>query len=78
VRRELGALQPHRGVHVDNGVAGLVKQAADVTEEENARSVAPLGGSVREMVADIAERRGAQQRVANGVDEGVALGMPGR
>jgi hypothetical protein len=75
VRRELGALEADRGVHVDNGVAGLVEQSADVTQEENARGVAPPGGSVREMTADVAQRRGAQQRVANGVDERVAVRM---
>jgi len=75
VRGELGALQPDRGIHVHNGVAGPLKELADVAKKQEARSVAPPGGSVGEKVADIAKRCRTEQRVANGVGEGVAVGV---
>jgi hypothetical protein len=35
----------------------------------------PLGRRIREVLADIAERGGAQQGIADGVEEGVAVRM---
>jgi len=78
VGSELGALKPDRGVDVHNRVTGLVKKLADLAKKQEARSVAPLGRGVGEVLADIAQRRGAQERVADCVGQGVAIGMAHR
>jgi hypothetical protein len=73
VRGKLGLFEADGGIHVHDGVTSLADEASNLAEEKEAGDVAPPRGSVGEMVADIAECRGAQQRVTDGVDEGVAI-----
>jgi hypothetical protein len=49
-----------------------------VAEEQKARNVAPLGGSVSEVATDVTKRGCTQQRIANGVGENVAIRVPHR
>jgi hypothetical protein len=72
---QLGLFEFHRGIDVNNLITGVIQELADVAEEDEARGVMPRGGGVGKVSADIAERGGAQQRVADGVDQGVGVGM---
>ena len=63
-------------VHVDDGAPPFVQKSFDMAEEMQAACVPPLGTGIREMLADVAERRRAQQCVANGVSEGVSVRVP--
>ena len=75
---ELGALKFDRGVNVGDRISGPGKELPSLTEKQQARGVAPAGGRVGKVAADITQRRGAQQRVADGVREGIAVRVPHR
>jgi len=73
VGRKLGALEADRGVHIHNRVAGLLEEFSRVTKKQEAGSVAPLRGGIRKVPANVAQRRGAEQGVADGVRQRVAV-----
>ncbi len=70
--------ESHRRVHVRDGVARPAEKFADVSEKDEAGSVGPARRGIGEMVADVTQGRGAQQRVANRVAQCVTVRMPDR
>ena len=70
---ELRAFKPDGRVNVHNRIAGVLQQFSDVTKEEKARDAAPFGRSVGEMPADVAQRGSAEQRVAYGMRQRIAV-----
>ena len=75
VARELRALESNGGVYIDNGASHSIHQTLDVAKEKQAVRVPPLGTCIRKMLADVAQRRRAQERIADRVTKGVAIGM---
>ena len=78
MRAKLRALKDHNGVDVLDGKVPFVKKFANVFEKVKAVRAFPLGIAIREMRANIAEAGGTEERIANGVREDVAIGMPDR
>lgn len=78
VRCELRAFKSYGGVNVHDPIAGPADKIADAFEKNQARFPAPSRGGVRKMPSDIAKGGCAEQGVADGVDQYVAVGMSGR
>jgi hypothetical protein len=78
MRAKLRALKDHNGVDVLDGKVPFVKKLANVFEKVKAVRAFPLGIAIWEMRANVAEAGGAEERIANGVREDVAVGMPDR
>src|SRR6267143_921121 len=68
-------LGDHRGVDVDDLVAGLLQQARRKLEQIHSGHTLPLWVRFREVLADVTERGRAEQRVDDGVREYVRIGM---
>src|SRR5947207_8277258 len=75
VRGKLRALESDSRVEVHNHPASPAEKLPDVAKKQQARGVVPLGRSVGEMAADVAQSRRAQQRVTDGVGQAVAVRM---
>jgi len=74
-RFEFGSLGDDGAVEIDDAEAGVV-DASDGFAEEVGRVAAVVGGVVvGEQLADVALGDGAEQRVGDGVEEDVAVGM---
>src|ERR1700751_3662442 len=78
VRAELGFFGDDDSVHVLDSQMLFIEKFARVFEERQAVRAFPLGIGVGEMRADIAERGGSKQRVANRVGENITIGMTDR
>ena len=76
MRTELWAFKNDNGIDVVDREVFFVKELAGVFEEVKAVRTFPLGIAIRKMRADIAEARGAEKRIAQGMSEDVAIGMP--
>src|SRR5882672_12939718 len=63
-------------IHVRNLEPLFSEKFANALEKSQAGGVFPFRIGVREMCADVAESRGAKQRVANCVSQRVAVGVP--
>ena len=63
------------GIHVLDSQMLFIEKFARVFEERQAVRAFPLGIGVGEMRADIAERGGSKQRIANRVGENITIGM---
>jgi hypothetical protein len=72
---ELGTLESDSTIDVRNLVTGVLDALTHAAHEDKARSFTPLEGIVGEVLADVAQRGGTQQGVANGVGQGVAVRM---
>ena len=75
MRRELGSLRDHGDVHVAYAQRFFMQQGRHLAQQDAAVDVFVVFAAVGEMTADIAERRGAQQRIAQGMDQHIAVGM---
>jgi hypothetical protein len=75
VRAELGFFGDDDSIHVLDCQKLFIEKFARVFEEHQAVRAFPLGIGVGEMRADIAERGGSKQRVANRVGENITIGM---
>src|SRR6266446_6440707 len=64
-----------QGVDVANRKAAVHKKFADTLEKMKAGNTLPFRVGVGEMRPDVAEASGAEERIANGVGEDVAVGM---
>jgi hypothetical protein len=78
MRAELWFFHDHNGVYVLDRQTFFVEKLASVFEKHQAVRAFPFGIGVWEMSSDIAECRCAQQRVAHGVGENIAVGVPDR
>jgi hypothetical protein len=78
MRAKLRALKDHNGVDMLDGKPPFVKKLANVFEKVKAVRAFPFGIAIREMRANVAEAGRAEERIANGVREDVAIGMPDR
>ena len=70
-----GSLGEDRDVGVGDAVAAIVGELHGVLEEVDRRGAFPLRVGGREVVADVAEREGAEDGVGEGVPGGVGVGM---
>jgi len=75
VRAELGFFGDDNSIHVLDCQKLFIEKFARVFEEHQAVRAFPLGIGVGEMRADIAERGGSKQRIANRVGENITIGM---
>src|SRR5262249_46997694 len=75
MRAELRLLGNHHGIDVLDREAFFVEQLSRVLQKHQAVRALPLRIGVREVCADVAESRGAKQRVAERVSEHVSIGM---
>ena len=75
VRVEPGRLADHRGVHVHHSPAMLVQEPVDLPQQVDAvgSGVALVG--VREVLSDVAQAGGPQQRVDDRVRQNVPVGV---
>ena len=78
MRRKFRAFKTNGRINVDNGIAGVAQQLADLPQEYEAGHGAPPGRSIREMPADVTERRGAEQRITDGMRQRIAIRVAGR
>src|ERR1700682_117170 len=72
---QLGPLQNHGGIHVDQDKSALPHQVARVPEKLEAIGVLPARIGIREMRPDVAQTRRSQQRIRNRVREYVRIRM---
>lgn len=75
VPHEFRAFDANGRIHIGNGATPLIQQAFDIAKKKQAFRVPPLGTRVRKMLADVAERRRAQECITDCVTEGIAIGM---
>ena len=68
----------HNGINVLNGQGLFVQKFSRVLEKHQAVCAFPFGIGVWKMSADIAECRCTKQRVAHGMGENIAVGVPDR
>src|SRR5262249_2255957 len=73
----LRGLGVNRGVQVGDLESGLAHLCRDLAEEGAAVGVLVPGIGVGEVPADVAERCGSEQRVADRVDQDVGVGVTG-
>ena len=78
VRREFGALEADGGINVEDGITRFIEQVAHAAKEQQAGSLVPLGGSVREVPANVTQPCRSQQRIAYGMGQRVAIRVPHR
>src|SRR5437879_1887331 len=78
MRAQLGPFCDYDGVQVHDAQAPFLQQAAHMLQETQAVRIFPFWVRVREMRSNITETRRAQERVADGVCQGVAIGMAHR
>jgi hypothetical protein len=74
VRRDLRRLRDDRRVEVADHPSPRGDDAHHVSQELAAVDVLPARIGVGEMRAEVAERERAEQRVADGVQQGVGIG----
>ena len=76
MRRELRLLSNHGRINVDDPVAVRRQHTAD--KRQKVQRIRALVGRilVRKVLADVAERRRAEQRVRDGVQQHVRIRMP--
>ena len=72
---ELGLFGHDGGVDVAQFVARIAKEAHGPGEEDLAVDAGILAGGVGEVIADVAQSGGAEQGVADGVNEYVGVAM---
>jgi very-short-patch-repair endonuclease len=75
VRRQPGTLHHHRRVDVADAPAVLAEQRHHPGEQVQAVGIPPARVGGREMVADVAQRRRAEQRVHDRVGQHVGVGV---
>ena len=78
MRDELWFFHNDNGVHMLDLQPFFVEKVASVFEKPQAVRAFPFGIGVRKMSADIAECRCTKQRVAHGMGENIAVGVPNR
>ena len=71
--RKLWPFKANRRINVYNPIASLPQQRSNLPKEYEAGCGAPFGRSIWKMPADVTQRRGAQQRIADGVRQRVAI-----
>ena len=74
---DLGRGQDQRGVDVDDAVAGVLNLFQGKVEKDGGVGVLPAWIAGREEAADVAGGDCAEQRVGNGVQQHVAVGVAG-
>ena len=77
VRRKPGSLRDHDGVHVADAGPGLARKKGDTLEEQGAVGAPPLLGVFRKVLAERPAAGCAEESVRHGVQEDVAVGVPG-
>jgi hypothetical protein len=75
MRTELWPFGDHDRVYIVDLPVMHIEKLPDVIEELQTRGAFPRGVCVREVRADIAQACRAQQRVADGMRQNVAIGM---
>ena len=75
---ELGSLENHNDIDVLDSQSVLIEELARVLQKEQAVGALPLGIGVGEMLADVAESRGAKESVAEGVGDHITIRMANR
>ena len=76
--RQLRRLAHHGAVDVADGPPGVGDDGADLGEQVDAVGAAPARVGVGEVLADVAEAGGAEQRVGDGVGHGVGVAVAGQ
>ena len=77
VRRHLRRLRDDGGIDVADAPAALLQLLGDAAQQDAAVDAGKRRVGVREMAADVAQPRRAQQRVADRVQQHVGVGMAG-
>ncbi len=75
MRAQLGAFADDHRIQMIHTHAPLVEQPPRVFEKDQARHALPLRVGIWKVRSDVSEPCGAQQRVAKGMAEHVAVGM---
>ena len=75
VRRHLRRLGNEGGIHVADAPAGFAHQMQGLAQQDAAVDVLVLRLGVGEMAPDVAQRRRPQQRIANGMQQHIRIGM---
>ena len=73
VGAQLGAFESNSGIDVHNLVTSVLDVLPHASHEDKARSFMPLGRMVGKVLAQVAQREGTQQSVADGVGQGVTV-----
>jgi hypothetical protein len=74
---EFRAFEDDGGIDVGNAITPIGREFLCVKEELNGTSAAPLGSSIGEVHADVAEGEGAKNGVGDGMGEDIGIGMTG-
>ena len=75
IRRNFRVLQNHRGIDVDNRYPVLCEQIAYVLEQKQARYAFEARIGIGKMFPDVPQARSTEQRIADGVQENIGIGM---
>ena len=75
MRRHLRRLRHDGGIDIADGVALCVNQSQHMTQQSTAIGTLEGGVGIGEMPADIAERRGAEQRITERMQQHIAVGV---
>ena len=75
VRSDLRSGEDEAGVEVSDGVAGIVHASQGFAQEDDRIRAFPSGVRRREKRADVGRGHGTEQRVGDGVQQDVAVGV---
>ncbi len=73
-----GAVKNKRGIHIHDAKSGVLQLFDGEVEKDGGVGVFPARIARREEAADVAGGHGAQQRVGDGVQQHVAIGVTGK
>jgi hypothetical protein len=63
------------GIYIYDGGVPIFEHEGDLFEENEAGNIFPAGIVVREVTSDVSLANGTEERIGNGVDENVRIGM---